>query len=432
MIDLPTGKQKRARGAALIFCYLLLLAAPSSLTLLCAEDWPGQDPIVRTGTVLLLIVFPVLALQPVLSARLRVLDRSFGLDTVYLFHKIMGMTAGATILCSVVFQAAGVRPWTFLGIASAVLLFAVVLTAFLFQELRMSYEAWRRLHNVLVLAALTAVFVQAFLAVPRTGMRTVLALYYAAGAAAYLHHRILGPITRQKYLYRVDSVEQVTHNVWNLTLKPPENRERFDFLPGQFQFLTFDQGRGEEHPFTISSSPALPGAHTATIKASGDFTKGIGKVRPGALLAVQAPFGRFSYLLHPEENEIIFIAGGIGITPVISMLRHMRDSAADKDVQLLYANNTEDDIVFRNELEELASRKTPHLRVTHVLSRPDAGWTGERGHIDWPMIEKYVGKDARAKAYYLCGPPPLMHALTTTLLEHGVPSRQVRSERFSL
>jgi predicted ferric reductase len=308
----------------------------------------------------------------------------------------------------------------------------VVLTAFLFHELRMSYETWRRLHNVLVLAALTAVFALALLAVPETGIRALLAVYFTAGVAAYVQHRIIGPITRRKNLYRVDRVEPLARNVWNLTLKPPEGEARFDFLPGQFQFLTFDRGRGEEHPFTISSSPTQPGEHTATIKESGDFTRGIGRVRAGELLAVQAPFGRFSYLLHPDEKGIVFIAGGIGITPIMSMLRHMRDRAADKDVQLLYANNSEEDIVFRKELEALALEKAPRLRVTHVLARPGEGWAGEQGRIDWPLIRKTLGGEIGTKAFYICGPPPMMSVLIATLIENGVPSRQVRSERFSL
>jgi len=436
MIEYPIGSWNRIIRAALILGYVILIATPSSLLFRFNAEGTGGDRLSRFGDVLVLVVFPMLALQPVLSARLRVLDRSFGLDAVYIFHKIMGLIAGATLLCSVAFRTAGSvhsRAWP--GIVTAGLLLAVVLTAFLYHELRLSYEAWRRLHNVLALAALTAVFAQALLAAPGPGkgpMRALLALYFAAGAAAYIQHRIVGPIGRRNHLYRVDRVERETHNVWDLTLNPPDGAKRFDFLPGQFQFLTFNNGRGEEHPFTISSSPTLPGVHTATIKESGDFTRGIGMVRAGDLLAVQAPFGRFSYLLHPDEKDIVFIAGGIGITPIMSMLRHMRDSAADKDVQLFYANNSEEDIVFRRELAELASGKAPRLRVTHVLARPGDGWTGERDRIDWPMIEKNMSGNSRAKAFYLCGPPPMMNALITTLIENGIPSRQVRSERFSL
>lgn len=421
----------------LLFSYGVLITLPSSLFFLFSGDG-GTDGnvLARYGDLLLLVTFPMLALQPVLSARLGMLDRSFGLDTVYLFHKLMGMTAGTLLLVAAVFRTVSsplASSWP--DPAAASLLSAVVLTAFLYRQLRMSYEAWRRLHNVLVLLTLAAVFVLALLAVPAAGktlMRIMLTFYFGAGSAAYLHHRVIGPLKRRRLLYRVDCVERETHNVWNLTLSAPEGAARFDFLPGQFQFLTFDQGAGEEHPFTISSSPTLPGVHTATIKESGDFTRGIGKVREGDLLAVQAPFGRFSYVLHPDEKELVFIAGGIGITPFMSMLRHMRDQAADQDVLLLYASMTEKDIVFKNELQELAAGAAPRLRVTHVLARPGAGWTGKSGRIDGSLIEQMVTGDLRAKAFYLCGPPPMMHALITTLIEKGVPSHRVRSERFAL
>ena len=85
----------------------------------------------------------------------------------------------------------------------------------------------------------------------------------------------------------------------------------------------------EEHHFTIASSPLDRTSHTSTIKASGDFTASIGQTKPGDLAVIQAPFGRFSTVLHPEVQDWVFIAGGIGITPLMSNLqvhaRHARD-----------------------------------------------------------------------------------------------------------
>jgi predicted ferric reductase len=436
MTNSRTGARHLATRIAFILLYFILVALPALLVFLIDPDQTRGTPLSRIGDTFILIVFPLLALQPVLAARLRVLDRTFGLDIVYLVHKTMGMTAGALLPGALVIRIASsgiAQAW--LGIISAGVLIILMLTAFLYHELRMGYEAWRRLHNVLAIGVLTMVFVQALYTAPFSdgGTRQVLLLLYvAAGLAAYGHHRIIGPARRRKLLYSVASVLRETHNVWTLTFKAPEGAARFDYLPGQFQFLTFNRGRGEEHPFTISSSPTMPGMHTATIKESGDFTRRIGDVRTGDLIAVQAPFGRFSCALHPDEKDLVFISGGIGITPFMSMIRHMRDTAADTDVLLLYANNSEDDIVFRKELEGIASGRAPRLRVNHVLARPDEGWTGPRGRIDWQMIEKHVTGDLRSKVFYLCGPPLMMNALIAALIEHGVRSRQVRSERFAL
>jgi predicted ferric reductase len=437
MVEYPVGARQRNLQVAFTLGYLLISVTPCSWWFLYRTKVVGRALLPQIVEFLILAVFPILSLQPVLSARLRVLDRSFGLDTIYILHKIMGMTAVATLIGAVVLQAGekeGVSQ-ALPGVVAAGLSLVLVLTAFFYRELRIRYESWRRLHNVLAVAALSTLYAHALFITAgysKTPMRIVLTLYLATGAAAYLWHCLIGPIGRRRNLYRIAHVARETPNVWSLTLEPLEGAARFDFLPGQFQFLTFKQGKGEEHPFTISSSPTLPGVHTATIKESGDFTRGIGMVRPGDLLAVQAPFGRFSYLLYPDEHDIVFIAGGIGITPIMSMLRHMRDSRADKDIELFSANHGEEDIVFRRELEEIAKGEAPRLRVRHVLSKPGPGWTGERGHIDWPLLEKNLSGDLRAKAYYLCGPPTLMNALITTLIDKGIPARQVRSEQFSL
>jgi len=253
-----------------------------------------------------------------------------------------------------------------------------------------------------------------------------------ASAAAYVFHRFIGPVRRRRQLYQIVSVAREIKNVWTLTFRPPDGLMRFSYLPGQFQFLTFDAGAGEEHPFTISSSPTQEGCHAATIKESGDFTRTVGTMRPGDLVAVQSPFGRFSYALYPEEHDLVFIAGGIGITPFMGMLRHMRDNRADKEVLLLYTNRTEADIAFREELDRISSQSSPRLSIVHILSRSGDAWDGQRGHIDRTLIQKKVIGDLRTKVFYLCGPPSMMTATIVVLLELGISSRRIRSERFAL
>lgn len=406
------------------------------LAVVLATAWATQDVFFKLGNGLMFVVLPILALQPILAARLKQLDRQFGLDTIYILHKSMGMAAGTLLLCAIVFLIAGsVRPMPWFGMAGTVFVLVLVLSALLYRELGMSYEAWRVLHNVLFIAAFITVFSQVWSVVIHMGSlpaKILVAGLVITAVTAYLSHRFIGPSRRRKLLYQVVSVTRETRNIWTLTFKPPESEMRFAYLPGQFQFLTFGAGRGEEHPFTISSSPTGDGFHTATIKESGDFTSTIGAMQAGDLVAVQAPFGRFSYVLHPEERDLVFIAGGIGITPFMSMLRHMRDSATDREVLLLYANNTEEDIAFRSELDAIALQTPPRLRVIHILSRAGESWLGERGRIDRSMIEKKVTGDLGTKTFYLCGPPPMMTAIIVTLFDLGISSHCIRSERFAL
>ena len=217
-------------------------------------------------------------------------------------------------------------------------------------------------------------------------------------------------------------------------MAPPQGESIPAYAPGQFHFLTFYRKADlpvEEHHWTISSSPAQKEYVSSTIKALGDFTSTIGLTKKGDRVSVHGPFGRFSYVFHPEEKDLVFIAGGIGITPLMSMLRHMKDTRDERAVILLYANRTPSDIVFREELSEIEKGEFPALNTVHVLSRAGEHWSGEKGYIDKEKIEKYCGVQAGDKSYYVCGPPGMLSTVTATLKELGVPDSRIRIEIFS-
>lgn len=234
--------------------------------------------------------------------------------------------------------------------------------------------------------------------------------------------------------YRVEEIRQETGDVWSVKLVPPPGHAIGDYIPGQFHFLTFFRGPGlpvEEHHWTISSSPAHKDAISSTIKAVGDFTATIGSTKIGDTAAVHGPFGRYSYGLHPEERDLVFLAGGIGITPLMAMLRHMRDVGDTRSVTLLYANKKEEGIVFSDELQQIAAGKKPNLTLIHVLSRPDGNWTGETGHLDREKIEKYCGRNQTEKTFYVCGPVKMAEELMGILRGMGVSKGRIRREIFS-
>ena len=263
-------------------------------------------------------------------------------------------------------------------------------------------------------------------------LKAVWILLFAAGVAAYAWHRLVRP--RLLDSYTVTEVRPETKDVWTIKLAPPAGVKRYDYLPGQFHFLTFRRNPilpVEEHHWTISSSPTEPGFVSSTIKESGDFTATIGKTKPGDTALVLAPFGRFSYLLHPDERDFVFIAGGIGITPLMSMLRHMRDTRADVSVLLLYANSCEDDIVFRDDLAEMERGEQPRLKVVHVLSEAGDEWQGGKGRIGPDHIGQHCGSDLEGKAFYLCAPPALTRKMIDHLKKQGVKDRRIHFEYFS-
>ena len=149
-------------------------------------------------------------------------------------------------------------------------------------------------------------------------------------------------------------------------------------------------------------------------------------------MSVRGPYGRFSYAYRSGERDLAFIAGGIGVTPIMSMLRHMRETRADVDVLLLYANRRRQDMVFREELEQIAAGDLPRLKIVHVLSEPEADWSGESGYVDRGRLEKHMGEGYAGKVYYVCGPPPMMKLVVGALRDMGVSAGRIEYEWFSL
>lgn len=431
----------------LVLTYTALVVLP---LIVAAVSRPLTDHgfVYELGRSFALVGLALLALQFVVSARLSWVERPYGLDALYGYHKAMAVLAVVLIALHPILLVLGGAGWglltslevswrIWLGKLALLLLLIQVVGSILRPRLRVGFEQWRLLHNqatvIFGVAAIHAWYTGGDFA--EGAMQALWWVMLGIAAMACGYHKIIRPMVLRRGAYRVAEVARETQNVWTLHLEPAAGRSRFAYRPGQFQFLTLRRReRGlpvEEHPFTISSSPTQERL-SSTIKESGDFTATIGRTRPGDLVSVQGPFGRFSYALHPDEADLVFIAGGIGITPFISMLRHMRDTRADLDILLIYGNRTEDDIVFRSELDGMTASGHPRLRVVHVLSQADEAWQGERGYVDRGVLERLVGQRVSGRAYYACGPPPMMTQVIGALRSLGVPPERIAFERFSL
>jgi ferredoxin-NADP reductase len=146
---------------------------------------------------------------------------------------------------------------------------------------------------------------------------------------------------------------------------------------------------------------------------------------------MHGPFGRFSYMNHPHEQDLVFIAGGIGVTPLRSMLRHMNDIESEKSVLFIYANSDENNIVFRKELHEIANSNYPRLNLVHVLENPPGIWSGETGLLDREKTERLCKNKLKNAAFYVCGPPGLVETVIANLKDLGVPDKRIHLEIFS-
>ncbi len=432
----------------LVVLYVLIVTGPLTILVLLREHSPN-DLIYEVGRSFALSGFALLAMQTLLVARLKMADRAFSMEMLSRFHKSMGVFAAILLVCHPLLLVLGggglslltsfEQEWyIWAGKFGLLLLLAHVVFSIFRRSVGLKFEQWRVAHYVLAPLILAVVFLHSWEAgddLKIAPMRVLWVVLFLAALSAYVFHKVVKPMQLRRRPYRVHAVDRETHNVWTIELTPPEGETLYEYHPGQFHFITFYRGRDlpvEEHHWTISSSPTQRGFISSTIKESGDFTATIGLTRPGDEAVVQGPFGRFSYVLHPEDRAFVFIAGGIGITPLMAMLRHMRDTGTDAEVLLLYANRSEQDIVFREELGRMEGGDRPRLEVVHILSTAEQGWTGETGHVDRGKIERFTRGQGAGKAFYICAPPPMTVKVLEILASLGVPDSRIRMELFSL
>jgi predicted ferric reductase len=219
--------------------------------------------------------------------------------------------------------------------------------------------------------------------------------------------------------------------VYSLILEP-DGHPGLRFRAGQYVWITVGDTpfRLQQHPFTISSSDARPERIELGIKELGDFTATIKDIAPGTRAFLEGPYGAFTLDKNPAVGGF-FIAGGIGVTPFISMIRSCRDRGDRRRLVLIYANNNWDEVAFREELDEL--QKELNLTVVHVLRDPPDGWTGESGYVTHEVIARNLpSKDVRSFFYYMCGPEPLMDMAEGALRDLGVRPWRRSSERFQI
>ena len=135
------------------------------------------------------------------------------------------------------------------------------------------------------------------------------------------------------------------------------------------------------------------------------------------------------FLNRRDSWNLVFIAGGIGITPFMSMLRFISDKRTERRVTLLWGNKSEKDVVFRKELDRFES-SMPSLKIVHVMSNQN-DWPGEKGYIGKEIIRRYV-QNITGSRFFLCGPPVMMKKIEGALRSIGVHRTRIHYERFAL
>jgi ferredoxin-NADP reductase len=234
---------------------------------------------------------------------------------------------------------------------------------------------------------------------------------------------------------RVAEVVRETADAVTLVL---EDGQPFDYLPGQFYTVLLDiDGQSVRRAYSASSVPLDPAQLRLTIKRiAGGLVSGFINERVHAGMTVQLLGPSGSFVIHPDSaasRELVMVAGGSGITPMMSIIRTALRVESDTQMTLVYGNRGKADIIFDAELDALAKAHPERLRIRHVLENPPASWAGGVGRLDEKTAAAELGKlgFGDAAEVFVCGPEPMMAAVRNVLLAAGVEAARIHEEKFS-
>ncbi|WP_020667693.1 hybrid-cluster NAD(P)-dependent oxidoreductase [Amycolatopsis nigrescens] len=229
-------------------------------------------------------------------------------------------------------------------------------------------------------------------------------------------------------------IQDITADVKTFVLEPVEPRG-FGHDPGQHLTITVDiDGREVDRCYTISSPPSRPQVAAITVKRVPDGVVSNwlhDHLAPGHALRARGPLGTFSMARHPAA-KYLFLSGGSGITPLMSMTRTLHDLAHPADLVFVHSARTPEDIIFRRELECIAATSR-HIRVVHVCERdgpPGERWGGYRGRLTQDVLRQ-IAPDFLQREVFTCGPPGYMSAVRSMLTEAGLPAERYHQESFT-
>ena len=399
--------------------------------------------LLRFGQVVGMVAGLLLLMQIILSARLKSLDRVFGLNLLFKFHRLTGIIIASLVLAhpiltfipedrlTIPFEW---RYWPeFVGLLLLLLIIATAIISHWRSRLQLPFHRWWPIHRVAAILIIAAFWVHV-LAVNDTFKQNLLRMiaFGALGLCGLLFVWIRTRRLRNRgKAFRVSAVEQAGEDAVRLKIIP-KNQNIPVYVPGQFGFITVLSHHisGEEHPFTIASSPTEPSFIEFIVRTTGDWTRQLNRLQPEDRVLIHGPFGLFSHLRLSAEQEIILIAGGIGITPMLSMLRYMADHKDPRKITLIWSNKTHKHIIYPDEFQNLEAQLNG-LRILHVLTR-DPEFSGEKGRLNRSRLKRLISDCSPSAAIFVCGPDQMMKNVSNTLVSLGFSRRMIFMERFNL
>ena len=196
--------------------------------------------------------------------------------------------------------------------------------------------------------------------------------------------------------------------------------------------LTADDGYQTERSYSIASAPEDPRL-VITVERLDDGEVSpylVGEVRTGDKVELRGPIGGYFVWKGGDERPVLLVAGGSGIVPLMAMIRHRAADHLQTPTRLLYSSRSQDDVIYREELDRLASAGDG-LTVAHTLTRMQPpGWQGYARRIDRAMIAEVAWPKEQMPIVYVCGPTPMVESVATLLVDMGYDPASVKTERF--
>ena len=216
-----------------------------------------------------------------------------------------------------------------------------------------------------------------------------------------------------------------TKDVKSIRFRKPKG---FDYLPGQWEFITIgNENMQKTEPLSFSSSPTEDFLEVTKRLTGHEFSNALDALKVGDEVAFRGPYGKPT--LQDNHEKICMLSGGIGITPLRSMIRYSTDKELKTNIILLYSNRFDDSIAFKNEFNEMQKRNL-NFKVVITITRPSQAWKGLTGRINMEMIKRIV-PDYSERVFYTCGPRPMVDATLAIMTKMGLQERQIKYEYFS-
>lgn len=375
----------------------------------------------------------LLCLSFVLSSRWRFIENWFdGLDKVYRFHHLLGGLSFVLLLHHPIFLILEVLPdlnfaWRYLWLSTLLpynwgilSLYSMMLMLIFTLLLNLPYSLWKKTHEFMGLALLFAGFhiititsdVSRYLPLRWWILALLLLALYAAVYRRFLY-RFIGP----KYRFVIHNLRRIG-DTYALDMLP--EGKSLPFHAGQFVFAKFPELGNEAHPFSLASGPEEKYLRLV-VKILGDYTWKIGALHEGSPVDLWGPYGKFGEAAFGDK-PLIWIAGGIGVTPFLSLLTAEVQNKQTRQIDFFYCVGDEEEAVFDQEIK-LLSAKAPNI-IYHQYP------SNVCGRLSAPVLEKLCG-DLRQKKIMLCGPIGMMNSLATQLKAVGVKNRDIIFEDFN-